>query len=166
MKILFSRSGRPQFLMLTLLVGFTSGSEGDFYCFYFLKCEHFLEVLWNEFECVTVHAVNATSSWRKRQRMSLHLGGTAIHLGRMQMQAVKKSIIQRRKNLPSKISVLAGKQSNKRCRRIFNLPRSTLRGEKSGICCSQIGNNIGVEFCNNANQQKGRSPSGNMILVG
>ena len=98
----------------------------------------------------------------QRQRMSLHLGGTAIHLaiGRAQMQAVKKSIIQRRKNLPSKISVLAGKQSNKRCTRIFNLPRSTLRGEKSGICCSQIGNNIGVEFCNNANQQKGRSPSG------
>ena len=105
---------------------------------------------------------------RQRQRMSLHLGGTAIHLaiGRVQMQAVKESIIQRRKNLPSKISVLAGKQSNKRCRRIFNLPRSTLRdGEKSGICCSQIGNNIGVEFCNNANQQKGRSSSGNMILV-
>ena len=90
MKILLSRSGRPQFLMLTLLAGFTSGNEGDFNCFYFSKCEHFLEVLWNEFDCVTVHAVNATSSWRKRQRMSLHLGGTAIHLGRMQMQAVKK----------------------------------------------------------------------------
>ena len=69
---------------------------------------------------------------RQRQRMPLHLGGTAIHLaiGRVQMQAVKESIIQRRKNLPSKISVLAGKQSNKRCRRIFNLPRSTLRGRK------------------------------------
>ena len=115
MKILFSRSSRPQFLMLTLLVGFTSGSEGDLNSFYFSKCEHFLEVLWNEFDCVTVHAVNVTSSWRHRntscksdkdkdkechfilvvlqnilqlvgqrqrprQKMSLHLGGTALHL--------------------------------------------------------------------------------------
>ena len=68
----------------------------------------------------------------QRQRMSLHLGGTAIHLaiGREQMQAVKESIIQRRSNLQSEISVLAGKQSNKRCTRIFNFPRSTLRERK------------------------------------
>ena len=67
---------------------------------------------------------------RQRQRMTLHLGGTALHIAIGRMQAVKESIIQRRSNLPSKISILAGKQSNKRCRRILNLPRSSLRGRK------------------------------------